>query len=325
MNGQRGFKKMGFDYTKNMVRRSRLIMPANAPKFVEKAYLRNADAVALDLEDSVPIAEKVAARKLIKDLIAVVGKGGSDVLVRVNNTLELLNNDIDASVWPGVAGLIIPKVETASEIHAIERMLKELEKKREIPAGLIKISVLIESGKGYLNMSEIAQASERVDSLTIGNEDFLREAGIIESEETYNALLVPRIQLVLTARAYGKAPLGLIGSLANYGDANAFEKSALLAYKHGYVGASCIHPGNVEPLNKCFSPAAEEVERSRKVIAAMETALAEGKASTSFEGKMIDYVHLDRSKQVIARSTLIEEFELKKKKAREAAERGAKK
>jgi citrate lyase subunit beta / citryl-CoA lyase len=316
---------MKFDYTRNMVRRSRLIMPANAPKFVEKAYLRNADAVVLDLEDSVPQSDKIATRKIIKDLIPGVSKGGSDVLIRVNNTPELLKDDIEASVWAGVAGIVLPKVEAVAEIHAIDRLIAKLERKRGIPGGQIKISVLIESGKGYVQMNEIAQASERIDSLTLGNEDFLREAGMVETEETYHALLVPRMQLMLTARAHGKAPLGLIGSLANYSDANAFEKSAFLAYKHGYVGASCIHPGNVEALNKCFTPAAEEIERSKKIIAAMEVALAAGRAAASFEGKMIDYVHLERAKQVIARSTRIEEFEKKKKKARDAVEGGSNK
>ncbi|MDF2501273.1 MAG: citrate lyase beta subunit [Anaerosporomusa subterranea] len=309
---------MTVNYTKDTVRRSRLIMPANAPKFVEKAYLRNADAVVLDLEDSIPQAEKLATRALIKELIPVVGKGGSDVFIRVNNTAELLIGDIEAAIWPGVEGIIVPKVESAGEVQAIEQQIAELEQKRGIPAGQIKISVLIESCKGYVNLNEIAQASERIDTVTIGNEDFLRETGMVETEDTYHALLVPRMQLMLTARAHGKAPLGLIGSLANYGDTDAFEKSAVLAYKHGYTGASCIHPGNVEILNKAFSPNPAEIERSKQVMAAFEAALAIGRASTTFEGKMIDYVHYDRAKQVFARHAMIENFELKKKTAREA-------
>ena len=311
---------MGFDYTKNMVRRSRLIMPANTPKFLEKAYLRNADAVVLDLEDSVPLSEKLAARTVIKDWIPVVGKGGSDVLVRINNTEELLKGDIAAAVWPGVAGIVVPKVEGAKEVQTIEQIIVEQERKKEIAEGQIKISVLIESCKGYLNMNEIAQASDRIDSLTIGNEDFLRDAGMVETEETFHALLVPRTQLVLTARAHQKVPMGLIGSLANYSDANAFEKSVTLAYKHGYLGASCINPRNVETLNQYFSPSREEIERAERIIAAFDAAVTVGRASTTFEGKMIDYVHYETAKQVIARYELIKTFELKKKLAREAVE-----
>lgn len=312
---------MGFDYARNAIRRSRLIMPANTPRFVEKAYLRNADAVVLDLEDSVPQTEKVATRSLIKNLIPVVGKGGSDVFVRVNNTKDLLQGDVEAAIWPEVEGIVVPKTESAAEIQAIEKRIAELEQQRGVAPGKIKISILIESAKGYMRMNEIAMSSERIDSLTIGNEDFLRDLGMVESEDTYHALLIPRMQLVLTARAHQKMPLGLIGSLANYGDSDAFEKSAVLAYRHGYVGASCIHPGNVEKLNKAFSPSMEEVERSEKIIAAMDAALAVGRASTKYEGKMIDQVHYDKAKQVLARKTAIEEFELKKKQAREAADR----
>lgn len=311
---------MAINYIKDTVRRSRLIMPANAPKFVEKAYLRNADAIALDLEDSVPQAEKLATQARVKELIPVVRKGGSDVFIRVNNTPELLKEDIEASIWPGLEGIIVPKVENAEEVQIIEQQIAKLEKERDIPTGHIKISVLIESCKGYVNLNEIAQASDRIDTLTIGNEDFMRETGIVESADTYHALLVPRMQLVLTARAYGKAPLGLIGSLANYRDADAFEKSAVLAYKHGYTGASCIHPGNVEILNKAFSPSPTEIEHAAQLIAAFEAALAAGRASTVFAGKMIDYVHYDRAKQILARHVLINQFELRKKAARKAAE-----
>ena len=309
---------MPINYTRDVVRRSRLIVPANSPKFLAKAYARNADAIVLDLEDSVPQAEKVATRQTIRASISLVGKGGGDVLVRVNHTAELLQGDVEAAIWPGVSGIVFPKVESAAEIQAIEKLIAELEQQRNIPAGTIKISVLIESGTGYLNMNEIAKASERIDSLTIGNEDFLSDLGIVANEQTYHALLVPRIQLVITARANQKIPMGLIGSLANYSDADAFTQSALLAYQHGYLGASCINPRNVDTLNQCFSPSDAEIERAERLIAAFDVALAGGKGATTFEGKMIDYVHYEKAKKIITRQELINKFELKKQQAREA-------
>ncbi|HWR31613.1 MAG TPA: CoA ester lyase [Negativicutes bacterium] len=307
-----------FNYTQEVVRRSRLIVPANSPKFLAKAYARNADAIVLDLEDSVPQAEKVATRQTIRASISLVGKGGGDVLVRVNHTAELLQGDVEAAIWPGVSGIVFPKVESAAEIQAIEKLIAELEQQRNIPAGTIKISVLIESGTGYLNMNEIAKASERIDSLTIGNEDFLSDLGIVANEHTYHALLVPRIQLVITARANQKIPMGLIGSLANYSDADAFAQSAVLAYQHGYLGASCINPRNVDTLNQCFSPSDAEIERAGRLIAAFDAALASGKGATTFEGKMIDYVHYEKAKKILTRQELINKFELKKQQAREA-------
>ncbi len=308
---------MSFNYTKNTVRRSRLIMPANVAKFVEKAYLRNADCVVLDLEDSVPQAEKAATRQLIKELIPVAGKGGSEVFVRVNNNEEFLQADISASVWPGLDGLYIPKVEQGDEIRAIEKQVAELEQERGIAAGQIKLSVIIETCKGYININEIASASERLDSLTLGIEDFLRDAGMVENGETHYGLMAPRIQVNMVARAHNKIPMGLIGSLANYGDANAFEKSAKLAYQFGFLGASCINPANVETLNRAFTPKAVEVEQAKNIIAVFEEAMAQGRGSATWEGKMIDYVHYDRAQALVERAAIIAAFEQKKQTARQ--------
>lgn len=306
------------NYATKLVRRSRLIMPANRQKFVAKAYMRNADAIVLDLEDSVLQTDKLVARGLINELIPLAGKGGSDIFVRVNNTEQLLAGDIEAAVWPGLTGLVIPKVESAAQIQAIERQVVRLEQIRD--SGRITLSVLIESCKGYLNLAEIAQSSERIDCLTLGNEDFLWDAGIKASPQTEAALLFPRLQLVLAARAYGKAPLGLIGSLANYSDPDVVFNSAVLAYQHGFTGASCIHPDNVELLNRAFSPTVAELENSCQLMEAFEAALAAGKAATSFRGRMIDYVHYEQAKQVIERQQAIADFEQRKKAARIAAQ-----
>ncbi|NMC32735.1 MAG: CoA ester lyase [Veillonellaceae bacterium] len=309
---------MGVNYTIAQVRRSRLIMPANSAKFVEKAWQRNADAIVLDLEDSVPIAEKAATRRQIREQVAMAGKGGSDVLVRVNNDRRWLWDDVEAAVWPEVVGIVLPKVESGVELLQVEQQIARLESERGIPTGQIKISVLIESCLGFLRMDEIAGSSERIDSLTLGNEDFLRDAGIQDCADTFQALLQPRMQLLFTARAHAKTPMGLLGSLAHYNDAEAFAKSAELAYKHGFLGASCIHPGNVEILNRAFSPSTAENETAGRIIEAFEAAVAQGRASTTFEGKMIDYVHYERAKKLFQRAAAIQAFELKKRQARQS-------
>lgn len=310
---------MEYDYAANLIRRSRLIMPANERKYVEKAHLRNADAVVLDLEDSVPVSEKVATRAVIKEAVAAVGRGGSDVLVRVNHTDELLKGDVEAAVWPGLDGIFLPKVETGDQVRALDWRLAELEQKRGIPAGHVKISVIVETLKGYLRAEEITAASDRIDSLSLGTEDFATNTGMELSEETYHGWLIPRMQIVFVARAYGKLPLNLLGSMAGFTDTAGFEKMAVLSYKHGFLGSSCIHPGNVEILNRCFSPAAEAIAHSRKLIEAFERSLAAGRASAALEGKMIDYPHYEKAKQILARSEKIEALESRKKRARKAA------
>lgn len=309
---------MGFDYTQNLIRRSRLIMPANEKKFVEKAHLRNADAVALDLEDSVPVSEKVATRAVLKDAIPQVGRGGSDVLVRVNNTDELLRGDVEAAVWPGLSGIFFPKVETGRQVRDLDRLLAELEQKRGIPHGQVKISVIAETLTGYLNVREITSASERIDSLSLGTEDFATNTGMELSEATYHGWLIPRMEIVFVARAFNKLPLNLVGSMAGFSDTAAFEKLAVLSYKHGFLGSSCIHPGNVEILNRCFSPTPEEIEYAQKVIDTFERSVAAGRASAALEGKMIDYAHYEKAKRVQERSAKIAALEEKKRMARKA-------
>jgi citrate lyase subunit beta / citryl-CoA lyase len=310
---------MEFDYARNLIRRSRLIMPANEKKYVEKAHRRNADAVVLDLEDSVPVSEKVATRAVLKEAIPMAGRGGSDVLVRVNHTDELLQGDVEASVWPGLDGIFFPKVETGEQVRALDRLLAGLEQKRGIPPGHIKISVIAETLKGYLNVQEITGASDRIDSLSLGTEDFATNTGMEMTEETYNAWLIPRMQIVFVARAYRKLPLNLVGSMAGFSDTVGFEKLAILSYKHGFLGSSCIHPGNVEILNRCFTPTQEAIDHSRRLIDAFERSLAAGRASAALDGKMIDYPHYEKAKQVLARSAKIEALEAKKRKAREAS------
>lgn len=309
---------MAPDFTNNVIRRSRLIMPANERRFVEKAYLRNADAVVLDLEDSVPASEKLSARQLLKELVPIAGKGGSDVFVRVNHTQELLSGDIEAAIWPGLAGIYLPKVETGEQIRAVGQMIANIEKQRGIPAGQIKISIIIETVKGYLNTEAIAAASDRVDALTLGTEDFSLDTGIEICEETAMGLLIPRLNVLFAARAYGKLPLGLMGSIAAFSNTAGFERNARLSYKYGFLGASCIHPDNVETLNACFSPAKEELEYSVTIINAMEAGLARGRASVAVDGKMIDYAHYEKARKMLARNAKIKEIEKKKKKARDA-------
>ncbi|MBD7984529.1 CoA ester lyase [Sporosarcina sp. Sa2YVA2] len=308
--------------TEHVIRRSRLIMPAHVRRFTSKAHLRNADAIVLDLEDSVPFSEKHSTRKLIQELTADVSKGGSEVIVRVNHTKELLREDIEYSVCPELDGLYIPKVESVDQLKHIDELLSELEKERKIPHGQIKLGVTIETIKGYLKVEEIIQSSDRIDSLTLGAEDFSLDAGMELCEETYKGFLIPRMKMVFVARAYNKLPLGLMGSIANYNDEKIVERNAALAYKHGFLGASCIHPKNVEILNRCFSPSIEEITFSRKVISLFEDGLANGKASLQLDDKMIDYAHYRKANKIIDRHTRIVEFENKKRLARELVEGG---
>ncbi len=300
------------------VRRSRLIMPAHQRRFVEKAYARNADAVVLDLEDSVPETEKTTARESLATGVALVAKGGSEVIIRVNNTPELLMADLKASVRPGVNAIYMPKCESAEEMKELAAALSSLEAAKGMPIGSITVNAVIETPRGYLNAEAIASASERIDSITLGNEDFCSAIDLVFGPDTQTAMLSIRMQLLVTARAYGQIPMGMIGPMTAYKDEDGFEKLAKLSYKHGFLGASCIHPGNVATLNACFSPSPEDLTAARELTTALDAAFAKGTAAINLNGRMVDLAHYREAKAILNRAAAIEAHETRKRKAREA-------
>ncbi|SBW05365.1 Citryl-CoA lyase [uncultured delta proteobacterium] len=307
---------MAHDYAMTKVRRSRFIMPVHQKEAVEKAHTRNADAVVLDLEDTVPAPEKLAARAAVKESIPLVLKGGSEVIVRVNHTPELLQGDLEGAVWPGLGAIYLPKCETREEVAEVEKIIARLEVERGLAPGSVTINAVIETPRGYLNAEEIAKAGDRVDSIALGNEDFCSTIDLISSPETRSGMLAVRMHLLIVARAYGKIPIGMIDSMTGFADTAGFEEVARLSYKYGFQGSSCMHPSSVEILNRCFTPTAAEAAAAQEIIRVMEDAIAKGVAAASLGGRMIDMVHYNKAKALLARVELIEAHEARKRKAR---------
>jgi citrate lyase subunit beta / citryl-CoA lyase len=307
-----------FARTSALVRRSSLILPVNVRRFVERAYTRGADAIVLDLEDSIPPSEKAVARTLVQESIGLAGKGGADVLVRINKPFELAVSDLDAAIWPGLAGIVFPKVESALEVHIIDRLLAERELARGLPVGGIDLSILVESALGVQHMAEIACASPRTVALSLGAEDFTRDIGVQPSadgeEQAYGKGMV-----VVAARLAGIQPHGLSSTLADYADLEGLARSVRRAQKLGFKGASCIHPTQVPILNQGFGPAPADVEYARRVIDVYAEAEAAGRASVALDGKMIDIPIVDRARTLLARAEAIAAREARARAALEAA------
>lgn len=297
-----------------MIRRSILILPVNMPKFVEKAYLRGADGVMLDLEDAVPPAEKESARGMVKGSIPLVARGGAEVLVRINKDPSLLPHDVEASVHPGLDALVLPKTESAEEVHSLEAQLEELEKAKGIEPGHVKISVLIETPRGVLNAQEIAKASPRVESMGLGAEDYRMELGVEPSPDGLE-ILFPLAWLVTICKDAGISPRGLLGSIAGFRDLEGFEQAATRARQLGCEGASCIHPDQVQVLNRVFSPPPERIEYARRVVDAFEEGVRQGTASVNLDGRMVDIPVYERAKRMLERAAAIAQVEERKEKA----------
>ncbi len=301
-----------------LVRRSRLFVPVNVPKFVEKAWLRGADAIVLDLEDSVGPSLKNAARALVKDVLPVVGRGGADVLVRVNKPFEMAVADLDASVWPGLTGIHFPKAESTDEIRILDRLIAEREMARGIPVGSVQLALAIETALGQHHALEIATASPRAVEICFAAEDYCLDMDI-EPTRDGRELFLGKMEMLSVARLAGVNAFGLMASGTDFSDTDRIARLAHEARLVGYKGSSCYHPNQVQPLNEGFSFSPEEIEYSRRVIATLEAAEAEGRDAVALDGKMIDIPIAERARRMLARADAIASMETRKRAALEAA------
>jgi len=300
--------------TAKPARRSALILPINVPRFVERAHLRDADAIVLDLEDSVPPAEKASARKLIPEAIRQVARGGGEVAVRVNNEGALLDDDIDAAVQPGLDSIAFPKAESADQIRSVVARIEGLERRRGLPPGHVKLSLAVETPRGLLAAREIAAASDRIATMSVGVEDYCLELGVEPSVD--GAELLYAVSTIVTiCKATGITPTGLVGSIAGFREIAVFEAAADRARQLGCLGAGCIHPDQVVVLNRVFSPDPAKVEYAERVVAAFEDGVRRGTASVNVDGKMVDVPVYKRALVILNRARAVAETERRKTEA----------
>ena len=296
------------------LQRSLLILPVNVPRFVEKSYLRGADAIVLDLEDAVPPSEKAAARKLVQQSIEFAGRGGADVFVRVNNEPSLLDDDVKASVHEGLHGIFLPKVESREDIIGLEVHIAKLEAERGLEPGRISLSLHIESPAALLRMQEIAAASPRIESMSLGQDDYCLSLGVEPSPEG-SELFFPICMLATVCKATGLSAIGILGSVAGFRDLEGFEKAAKAARQLGCTGAFCIHPDQVPILNRVFSPSTAKVEHARRVIEAFEEGMKRGRASVTLDDRMVDTPVYKQAKLALERAEAVAAVELRKERA----------
>jgi citrate lyase subunit beta/citryl-CoA lyase len=283
--------------------RSLQYVPAHVEKYVATAHTRGADAIILDLEDSVPLAEKADARRGLPAAARQVGQAGADVLVRINSPPSMAAEDIAAAVGPDVAALSIAKAESADQLRRLDEATSEAERRAGVAEGRTAFLILIESAQGFLAMTEIARASPRVVALSMGNEDFAADVGMEPGEDT---LLLPKQQLVIAAAAAGVMALGLVGAAVRFDDPEGYLAVARRSRRFGFVGSSCIHPSQIPLLNQAFSPTPEELAHARRVVEGAKAAEGEGRGAYSLDGRMIDAPIVLRAERLIARAAAIE-------------------
>lgn len=277
--------------------RSLLYVPANNSKFIDRAHVRGADGIILDLEDSVPVAERDGARLMLAQSISASRRGGADILVRVNAAWEVWKEDIEVAVVEGVRALVLPKVESAADVQERSEAIGRIEKKRGLSVGGIGLYVLIESPGAIFRIDEIARCDDRILALGLGAEDFAQSVGMSSTTET---LSLPRQLTLYAARAAGVMPIGLMGSVIDYTDINGMREVALQSVEFGFEGATCIHPMVVPVLNDAFTPTQVAVDEARRIVEAYDQATDRGVGAISLDGRMIDVPVASRSRRLLA-------------------------
>jgi len=282
---------------KDRLRRSRLYLPGTEPKYFINAGLHGADAIILDLEDSVHQAEKDAARLLVRNALRAVDFGGCERMVRINQ-LPLGLEDL-AEIIPEVPDLIlIPKVEYPGQVTQVDHMIGELKVRHQVnrPIWLMPI---IESGLGIESAAAIAAASENVVALTIGLEDYTADLGVARTPDGRESLYA-RTRLVNAARAAGVQAIDSVFS--DVGDMEGLKRWGENSRALGFEGMGCIHPAQIPVIHAAYAPSPGEIEKARKIVAAFEEAQQRGAGVVSLGSKMIDPPVVQRAVKLVARA-----------------------
>jgi len=270
---------------KDRLRRTRLYLPGNNPDLMLNAGLFGADCVILDLEDSVAPAEKDAARVLVRNTLLSVDFGSAERIVRINPLgTEYGLQDLEMIVPAGPETILVPKCEEAADIERVDEIMTEIEKKHHIKEKTL-IMPLLETAKGALNAYGIASASERVVALCFGAEDFTADLGVERTKEGTESF-VARSLIVLGAKAARVQAIDTVFS--DVSDEEGLVASTTEAMALGFEGKGVIHPRQIEPIHRVFSPTPERIEYAKQVVSAIEEARAKGSGVATIKSKMID-------------------------------------
>lgn len=283
-------------------RRSVLYMPGSNTRAMEKGRSLAADALILDLEDAVAPDAKQQARANIKAALAEGGYGKREILIRVNGIdTDWGKDDLVELAGAGAHGILLPKVERAETIHEAQTLLDS----SGGPADLA-IWCMIETPLGVLHAEEIGKASPRLGGFVMGTSDLAKDLHCLHTPDRL-PFIYSLNTAVLVARAFGLAVLD--GVHLDLSDDTGFEASCRQGLELGFDGKTLIHPKTIDVANAVFGPTAAEIEKSDAIIHAFETASAEGKGVVVLNGKLVENLHVENAKRILALAAMIDELE----------------
>lgn len=274
--------------------RSFLFAPGNVPRRIEKALTLEADAVIVDLEDSVALSEKAATREAVAQALRRPRRGRGYVRVNAPST-PFCYGDLVATIHGKVDGVVLPKVESAADLHAIDWLLWSLELERGIPEGSIDLMPQIETAAGVHRIDRVLQANRlrpyrapwRVKRVAFGAADYGHELGLTVSLDEIE-LADARARVVLASRAAGlEGPID--SPWFHFKEPEGFARALERSRRSGYQGRLCVHPDQIAPVNAAYRPSDAELARAERIVAAFKAAEARGEAAVQVDGEMVDY------------------------------------
>ena len=273
-----------------------MFVPGNNPGMMADAHIYGPDSIMLDLEDSVTLAEKDAARLLVYHALQSVDYGNTEMVVRINplNT-PFGRKDIEAVVRAGVQVIRMPKTETADEVREVEAEILRVEQRLGC-VGRTQIMAAIESALGVVNAYDIATASSRMMGIALGAEDYCAN---LKTQRTPsgNELQLARQTIVVAARAAGIDALDTVYS--NINDMDTFRAEVEYIKSLGFDGKSIINPRQIEVVNEVFAPKEKDIAKARTILAAIKEAEERGSGVVSVNGKMVDKPVVIRAQRTI--------------------------
>ncbi len=274
-----------------------LFAPGNHPRKVEKVFGVGADAVILDLEDAVAIDEKVAARQAVLEALKKPRPCKGYVRVNALDT-PFCYGDLLAVVGRWLDGVVLPKAESAAHALTVDWLLTQLERERDLPAGGIDLIPIIETGRGVAAVKEIAGSGPRVKRLAFGAADYTRDIGMRWTLEE-SELAPTRATIVLASRVAGIEPPIDTPFLHVGKHRDSLHRTTELARDIGFQGKLCIHPEQIDPVNRVFTPTEKEIAEARKIVEAFAAAEAGGSASIQVDGQFVDYPIVEKAKRTL--------------------------
>ncbi len=271
------------------LRRALLFMPGDDRHKIEKGAAMDVDTVIMDLEDGVALNQKEAGRKTIRDALKQVDFGYTERLIRMNPVTdehELWHDDIQDTIEGHPDGYVLPKVESAAQIHEVSAILHKVERNYGWLDGSIHLLATVETALGIINLKEIAASDARLSALVFGAEDLSGNIGAMRTPDGWEVFYA-RSALVLHAKAYGLQAIDTPFVDLTAEDSNLIADTEQAHYM-GYTGKLAIHPRQVVSIQRVFTPTAAQINRAKALIASHDEHQRNGEGVFAYEGRMVD-------------------------------------